>query len=827
MSPEDIVASNDANFNRPYDEAELRRWLSLRQLPCEIRILNCGKYRTVSGYYDDINQLVDDVVDIYRQESPPAIYTTIQGIKPDLMARSSNKLTMFAKDDSLTKDHHVVQRHWLPIDFDPQRPTGISSTDEEHAASLEAAKKAREYLTSHYWPQPILADSGNGHHLLYALDIPVDSESTTIIQKFYEHLAATIAVPGVKVDTTLFNPSRVLKLYGTKVMKGDQVMGRKHRMSRLLEVPPELLPVSLDKIAALCIPETFSDSTFFDEDPDNNWLTSFLSKHSIETTGPYNYGGGEKWKLRTCPLCGESDKSAVIVRKSEGPLAYKCHHNRCVGKTWRDLRLHYEPDAYKSKDRSDELDKVFSSDSDTAPAPEEKPKKNHFDQQAQAFVKAMREAGQYPVYSGGRMYFYAGTKYVLVEELPMVLRQYFISRKWSQSNNVIGNVVQIVQSLCWKDIARYGSLPMWIGAGTAPFDRRNIITFQNGLLDLSTGNLLPHTSDWCNTFCLPFAYKPDAACITWEKFLHEVFEGDKTRIALLQEFFGYCLTQDTSLQKLLCLVGKPRSGKGTIQRILVALVGKDSATGFSLDRLVSEFGASALVGKTVAIIGEVELQGVAQRSRIVETLKDIVGEGEVSINVKFDPQCRSQRLPTRFVIATNTVPRLMDSSGAMAARLLFLPFQLSFLGREDTDLEQKLLNELPGIANWALEGLKRLRANNGKFSVGESSRSLSSQFTAETSPTLGWVKQRTLVSSAINPGDLPSECITDKLEVSVIKDEAYADYRSWCEEWDVAPTTLTWFCRDLKTILPKLKEQRIKSATGIIRSYRGLMLAAK
>lgn len=165
----------------------------------------------------------------------------------------------------------------------------------------------------------------------------------------------------------------------------------------------------------------------------------------------------------------------------------------------------------------------------------------------------------------------------------MRVREFFKQNGWSQSNNVVGNVVPIVQSYVWKDVGKFGPLPFWIGSDRPFTTTKNVIGFSNGLLDLEApADLIPHSPNWCSTVCFPFAFDPLATCPTWEKFLSEVLEDDDDRVALVQEFFGYCLSSDTSLQKALILVGKPRSGKGTIQRVLGALVGPDNSTGFSL-----------------------------------------------------------------------------------------------------------------------------------------------------------------------------------------------------------------------------------------------------
>jgi len=400
----------------------------------------------------------------------------------------------------------------------------------------------------------------------------------------------------------------------------------------------------------------------------------------------------------------------------------------------------------------------------------------------------------------------------------MKVREFFKDNGWSQSNNVVGNVVPIIQSYAWKDAALVGPMPFWSGDDRPFGSTRNVIAFANGLMDLDNPSvLIPHTPKWCSTVCLPFAYDPAATCPAWEKFLADVFEGDQVRVALVQEFFGYCLSSDTSLQKALVLVGKPRSGKGTIQRILGALIGPDNSTGYSLERLATEFGPSALVNKAVAVVGEVELAANPQRAKIVEVLKSIIGEDSLSINTKYESKFPSLRLPTRFVIASNSVPRLLDASGALAHRFVFVPFEMSFVGREDIHLEEKLLAELPGIANWALAGLKRLRAAGGKFTLGDGHRKLASQYAADTSPIMAWVRSEMVVHRRADPGDLPPECITSA-SVSIGKSDAYERYCLWCESHDIEPTRPAWFGRDLKTLIPKLQEGRESRAY----IYRGL-----
>ena len=127
------------------------------------------------------------------------------------------------------------------------------------------------------------------------------------------------------------------------------------------------------------------------------------------------------------------------------------------------------------------------------------------------------------------------------------------------------------------------------------------------------------------TVVLPYDYDPLAQCPRWEAFLADAFDGDNEQVGLLQEWFGYCLTHDTSRQKFMLWQGLERSGKGTTWHVLNNLVGTDNATGFSLFSF-AYVGLYPLVGKLVAYCGEAELKGCKEKGRILETLKSIVGE---------------------------------------------------------------------------------------------------------------------------------------------------------------------------------------------------------
>ena len=184
---------------------------------------------------------------------------------------------------------------------------------------------------------------------------------------------------------------------------------------------------------------------------------------------------------------------------------------------------------------------------------------------------------------------------------------------------------------------------------------------------------------------MPYAFDPTATCPRWDQFVREVFPNDDGQAELIQEWFGYCLTHDTSLQKFCLWVGVGCNGKGTAWDVLRRLVGDEDARAFTLHQLARDFGLAPLAHRMVAYCGEAELKGSQDRSRILETLKSITGEDPLYCDVK-NQEGLTLTLPTRLVIACNELPTLYETTGALSRRMLLMRFDQCFQGREDFDL---------------------------------------------------------------------------------------------------------------------------------------------
>jgi hypothetical protein len=296
-----------------------------------------------------------------RRCTSPAVYVTINPVLPDLLARAANRIER--KAAFTTADHDIVRRCRLLLDFDAARPAGISSTDEEHAAALDRTRMCRDWLTSLGFPLPVLADSGNGGHLVYAIDLPNDDGARLLVENVLKAVADRFGDAAVKVDTSVFNAARISKLYGTMACKGDNLPERPHRLARILEAPPALTPVPrelLEKVAGMQKPqldrkELRQEQTRLKGLPQAvggdgvAWMEAFLARHDVGVRQVKEENGKwrRRWVLERCPFCRSEDSAAAITLNQDGAFGFRCQHDRCTRdprKTWQDVRDHYEPD---------------------------------------------------------------------------------------------------------------------------------------------------------------------------------------------------------------------------------------------------------------------------------------------------------------------------------------------------------------------------------------------------------------------------------------------------------------------------------------------------
>lgn len=192
----------------------------------EIRCLSGNRKRVDAGYFDSPAAAATALSAIDGQYQ--GIYVTPNPVLPELFARSANRISTWA--NSQTHDPDVVRRKWLLVDVDPKRPSGISSTDQEHRAALNKAEAIAFMLKFECgFPDPMFNSSGNGAHLMYGADLPNTDEVRDAVQLFLRCLAARHNDTVCEVDTTVFNAARIWRVPGTWARKGDSVPDRPHR----------------------------------------------------------------------------------------------------------------------------------------------------------------------------------------------------------------------------------------------------------------------------------------------------------------------------------------------------------------------------------------------------------------------------------------------------------------------------------------------------------------------------------------------------------------------------------------------------------------------
>ena len=333
------------------DEKELHKTINVlkpeHQL-FEIRVFGADKRKVISGYFTDCNMLLSalDKIDPRNKN----IYITLNAVNKALYSRTQHD--RFVANVNTTSDTEIDRYEWLFIDLDPERLANISSSNDELAAAEKLKNEVREYMTGLGFSEPIEAMSGNGYHLLYRIDLPCDDAHKQLLNDCLSALALLFNNGAVKIDTVNFNPARICKLYGTLAQKGASTADRPHRMSRLTSVPDRILTndeTLLHILAAELPKEAKAPRPLATKSTQEFNIRDWLAIHGLtykEDTGR----DCQMFLLDECPFdSSHRNGDSKIFVYTNGAIAFKCHHNSCKGRTWQDVRLKYEPDAYDRK----------------------------------------------------------------------------------------------------------------------------------------------------------------------------------------------------------------------------------------------------------------------------------------------------------------------------------------------------------------------------------------------------------------------------------------------------------------------------------------------
>jgi len=327
-----------------YNELEVRKTFELMVDDLtEVRII--GNNITASGYFKDVDTLLKNLKQ-YENRQGLNFYFVMNSVNEGCYSRQQRDCFIEINRNNktpTTSDKDIVKRNWLLLDIDCERPSGVSSTDAELQKSKDKANKVYRYLKNEGFEQPIVAYSGSGTHLLYRISL--DPSETQLVKDSLLALDMMFSDEEVKIDTSVFNASRITKLYGTMAVKGRNTKERPHRLSKIVNYPNEIKVNDAELLIKLAknLPEP-PKRTFQAQEFD---IDSWLSSNGIVVKEQANFNGGRKLILEECPFdSSHRGKDAAIFVLNNGAIGFKCFHASCSQYTWQDVRKKYEPNAY-------------------------------------------------------------------------------------------------------------------------------------------------------------------------------------------------------------------------------------------------------------------------------------------------------------------------------------------------------------------------------------------------------------------------------------------------------------------------------------------------
>ncbi|MBQ8160220.1 MAG: AAA family ATPase [Clostridia bacterium] len=335
-----------------------------------IEIRSIDPKPVISGYFRADSPAIAHEIARYPNRT---FYQTMNPVKSACYAREQHE-RLVERPRETTSDNDIVGYQWILIDADPVRPSGVSASKNEKEAARRVAGMAMKKLMAMGFSEPVVADSGNGYHLLFK--IHAGTEERQVLSDFLSVLDMWFSTDAVKIDTAVFNPARITKLYGTVARKGASTLERPHRQSSIIRRPADVkeTPMALvrniagEKQKAVPTSENprLRSSNAFN-------LDQFLSDYGIQVIQKVPISSGMKYQLAECPFDpSHKHGDAAVFAYSNGSFGFHCFHSSCASYHWHEFREKVDPDAYVNSPRtgSQSLAQPAQRGSDVSPAPQ-------------------------------------------------------------------------------------------------------------------------------------------------------------------------------------------------------------------------------------------------------------------------------------------------------------------------------------------------------------------------------------------------------------------------------------------------------------------------
>ncbi len=795
----------------------------------ELRIPGLKGKQTDSGYFNDLDKLAQCAAGYEGRAE--GVYITVNPVQPALLARSSNRVKEYAKQTTSDKD--VLHRRWIFIDFDPVRPAGISSSDEENTFALERATACREPLAQRGIPS-MMANSGNGAHLLIPVDLPNDDASTELVRRFLALIDAKFSDERVKVDTGMVGASHLIKLYGTLACKGDNIPERPYRRSAIVDIPACLDPVEtelLEKLIASSSPPVSVSQTSTaarttrkeeaalktDTTPtDHSFIDTIKARFDLVAYAEHFLGVQGVVDGKEVRLPGNG---GFLINLEKGTWF---HHNahkggdaldlvgyNLFGSSWNNRNpaqfkqvLHEAAEfagvpfpEYRSEQPA--AAKTETADTPTAKS-ESSPKLDLLDLAQLWRHKYGNDLAWDADRAGWRRWMNTHWQFQRTDEALHVQAAQMLQQVGVPvtTTNRTDGMLKYARGLCVRGFR---------GA-------KHLVNFQNGTLPLDSLQLRTHERTDALTHCLPFAYEPEQEFSHIRSFLNRAIPDESGQHAYMTHI-GAALIGDTSLHKVIVLFGAPRSGKTTLLKLAQLTLGYKPGQ-FATSTLFSPESRGAnsratWVDSTPNLVCLDEFPQDALQGEGEELFKSMTSHGGVSMWLKYQDEREDNVWTPKLMFATNNRLRYRDQSGALTKRLLILdcPNALSE-AKQDSHLLGKLQPELGAFAAACIQ-LALQAQRTRKYPESAQMQSLLTDIETNGDALKLWLAERCMVAE----GTFESTAAL------------YADLRQWSEENGLNPVSRPKMRDVLSTYHPQLKATRQRATdpqTGEITLIWGL-----
>jgi putative DNA primase/helicase len=612
------------------------------------------------------------------------------------------------------------------------------------AAAAAFTATCKRILRDRYGlPDPVEATSGNGTLLLYRIDLPNDDESRDLIKDVLasiNHQAQQVPVPEgtpqVKVDESMFNAARIVRLIGTQNAKGHSTPDQPHRPSRLLAVPDPIVTVTLEQLRAVAAdapkPAPKGSTRQRPGGNDNGrplsrldvekWLQARGVGYSVK--GAKDGLGRTVYLLDECPFDSShgGHTETCLMQADDGQLSAKCFHDSCQGKGWQDFKEKIgapDPDHYDPPLGSRRKGAGRRKPKGPQPLQQDGPRLTDM---GNGERMATKHRGDLLYCFPLKTWFtWDGTRYQRDETGEAEKRAKDTVRSIYLEAAAAGDPDQwsalAGHAIASEDARRIGAmLQMARSEDGIPVKPSQLdvdpflLNVINGTIDLRTGRLREHRREDLITKLAPVTYDPNATCPLWNKFIDKIMALNADLIGYLQRVVGYSLTGNVNEHCVWIFHGDGANDKSTFLGTVRDLLG-DYGMQATPELLLVRHNEGHpterfdLFGKRFVASVEVD-----DGRRLAEAiLKQLSGGESIRArpvfrdNIEFDAT-------HKIVLAVNYKPIIRGTDKGIWRRIKLVPFTVTISEAEkDKDLKDKLKAELPGILNWFLRGCQDWR----------------------------------------------------------------------------------------------------------------------